>query len=119
MSFRNLTESWDWVFGSGINSYATAENEILLNVKTRVLSFLGDCFFATDEGIDWFNLLDYNKQAKLENDVQNTIVNTDGVVNINSVDVSYGANRSIIISYNLDTIYTQAYQDQLEIFDII
>lgn len=119
MSFRNLTGSWDWVFGGGVNSYATAENEILLNAKTRVLSFLGDCFFATNEGIDWFNLLDYNKQAKLENDVQNTLVNTDGVVSVNSVDVTYGAKRSIIISYNLNTIYTQSYQDQLEIFDII
>lgn len=119
MSFRNLDGEGDWEYGAGLNSYATGENEILLNVKTRVLSFLGDCFFATNEGIDWFNLLDYNKQAQLENDVQNVIANTPNVVNINSVDVTQGANRALIVNYNIDTIYTQSYQNQIQLFDII
>lgn len=119
MSFRNLDINGDWTFGAGINSYATGINEIALNIKTRILSFLGDCFFATDEGVPWFYLLDYNKQDKAENLIQNVLINTSGVVSVNSVDVSLGANRKLIINYNIDTIYTTSYQNQLEIFGTI
>lgn len=119
MSFRNLTGDGDWVYGAGKNSYATENAEIALNIQTRVLSFLGDCFFATDEGIDWFNLLDYNRQAKLENSVKKTILETDGVVNILSLDITQGANRKLILTYDIQTIYTESYQNQLEIFDIM
>lgn len=113
MSFRNLTANNDWTFGTGQNSYVTENQEIALNAKTRIMSFLGDCFFATDEGIDWFNLLDYRYQDRLENAVQEVIKNTPGVTAINSVDVLVGANRKISIQYDIQTIYSQSYQDTI------
>lgn len=114
MAFRNLDENHDWVFGTGRNAYVTENQEIALNVKTRLLSFLGDCFFATNEGIDWFNLLDYNKQEKLENAVQEVIIQTPGVTGINSVDVVLGANRQIRLAYDIQTIYSSSYTDEVE-----
>lgn len=113
MAFRNLTANHDWVFGSGKNSYVTENQEIGLNVETRVLSFLGDCFFATEEGIDWWNLLDIGRQTQLENSVQETIKNTPGVTAINSVDVVMGANRKITISYDIQTIYSESYTGEI------
>jgi hypothetical protein len=113
MSFRNLTANNDWVFGTGKNSYVQENQEIALNIKTRVMSFLGDCYFATDEGIDWFNLLDYRYQDRLENSVQEVIKNTPGVTAINSIDVLTGANRKITIQYDIQTIYSQSYQDSI------
>ena len=41
MTFRNLTAENDWIWGTGKNSYVTENQEIALNIKTRVLSFLG------------------------------------------------------------------------------
>lgn len=113
MAFRNLNSSGDWVFGSGKNSYVTENQEIGLNIQTRVLSFLGDCFFATEEGIDWWNLLDMGKQEQLENSVQETIKNTPGVTAINSVDVVLGANRKITITYDVQTIYSESYTGEI------
>ena len=113
MAFRNLTANNDWVFGSGKNSYVTENQEIGLNIQTRVLSFLGDCFFATEEGIDWWNLLDMGKQEQLENSVQETIKNTPGVTAINSVDVVLGANRKITITYDVQTIYSESYTGEI------
>lgn len=106
MTFRNLTNDHDWVFGTGKNSYVSETQEIALNIKTRILSFLNDCFFATNEGIDYWNLLDYNKQEQLENQLQATIVQTPGVTKINSVDVLIGANRRFNVSYSIETIYS-------------
>lgn len=113
MAFRNLSGNGDWVFGSGKNSYVTKNLEIGVNIQTRVLSFLGDCFFATEEGIDWFNLLEMGKQEQLENSVQETIKNTPGVTAINSVDVVMGANRRISITYDVQTIYSESYTGEI------
>lgn len=113
MAFRNLSGAGDWVFGSGKNSYVTENQEIGLNIQTRVLSFLGDCFFAAEEGIDWFNLLEMGKQEQLENSVQETIKNTPGVTAINSVDVVMGANRKITITYDVQTIYSESYTGEI------
>ena len=111
--FRSLIAD-DWDFGNGYGSYVTEEQEIALNVKTRVLSFLGDCFFATNEGIDWWNLLDYRYQDRLENAVQDVIKNTPGVTAINSVDVLVGANRKIRLHYDIQTIYSKSYIEEIE-----
>lgn len=113
MSMRNLDGQHEWVFGSGKNSYVTQKQEIALNIKTRVLSFLGNCFFATEEGIDWFNLLDYRYQDRLENSVQEVIVQTPGVTGINSIDVLTTADRQIRIAYDVQTIYSSSYTDEV------
>lgn len=113
MAFRNLDKAHDWVYGSGKNSYVTENQEIALNIETRILSFLGNCFFDTTAGIDWFNLLDYNRREQLENAVQETIIQTPGVTGINSVDVLMGANRQIRITYDIQTIYSESYTGEI------
>ena len=112
--FRSLDSNNDWNFGNNLESYVTTQQEIALNLKTRIMSFLGDCFFATDEGIDWWNLLDYRYQDRLENAVQDVVKNTPGVTAINSVDVLVGANRKIKIQYDIQTIYSTSYIEEIE-----
>ena len=106
MGFRNLDDNHDWTFGVGRNNYVIENQEIELNIETRVLSFLGDCFFAITEGIDYWNLLEYNKQDQLENAVMNTIAQTDGVQKVENVDILLGSNRHITLSYTIYTIYS-------------
>ncbi len=118
MAFRNLDANHDWVYGTSRNAYVTENQEIALNIETRILSFLGNCFFDTDAGIDWWNLLDYNKREKLENAVQDTIIQTPGVTGINSVDVITGANRQLRISYDIQTIYSESYTAEITPVDL-
>lgn len=112
--FRNLDVNHDWTFGNNVGSYVTEQKEIAINLETRILSFLGDCFFATDEGIDWWNLLDYRYRDRLENAVSEVVKNTPGVTAINSIDVLVGANRKIRIAYDIQTIYSQGYLGEVE-----
>lgn len=113
MSIRGLTASRDWQWGQGKNNYLTGQKEIALNLETRVMSFLGDCFWATDEGIDWFNLLDYNQQDRLEYAIQEVITNTPGVTGVNSVDAVLDAKRRLSIHYSINTIYTQNFEGEV------
>lgn len=119
MSFRNLDANWDWVYGQGVYSYVTGNEEISLNIRTRILSFLGDCFFATDEGIDWWNLLDYNKQEELENDIKEVIKNTDGVIAVETVDAVLGADRKLSLTYTIQTIYSSSYSDEINFSEVL
>lgn len=112
MAIRALDAQHDWQWGQNRNSYVVDEKEIAENLETRLLSFYNDCFFAAQEGIDWFNLLDYNNQTKIEYDVQEVIKNTPGVVAINSVDAVLGANRQLKIQYDIDTVFTSGYQGE-------
>lgn len=112
MAIRALDLNHDWQWGMNRNSYVVDAKEIAENLETRLLSFYNDCFFAAQEGIDWFNLLDYNNQTKIEYDVQEVIKNTPGVVAINSVDAVLGANRQLKIQYDIDTIFTSGYQGE-------
>lgn len=112
MSVRAIDENRDWQFGQGLQSYRNGTEEIAQMIKTRVLSFLGDCFFDTGAGIDWINLLGKGSQRErdLRKSISLTILETPGVVALNSVDVAMDAvSRNLIISYNVATIYSQSY----------
>lgn len=110
MIFRGITGINDWTFGKGVNSYFTKDQAIAANIKTSLLFFLNDCFFAMDTGIDWWNLLggkNPTAKANILLQTRQTIIQCEGVVRINSVDARLDANRRLLISYNIDTIYSR------------
>lgn len=113
MSFRNLDGNHDWVFGSGLSDYVTGNQEVGLNIKTRILSFLGDCFFAPLEGIDWWHLLEYNKRDEIENAVMTTISKTPDVISVNEVESSLNARRQTTLSYDITSIFSSQLTDTI------
>lgn len=52
MIVRALDINGDWTFGQGKGNYLTNQAAIAQNVQTRLLSFLGDCFFDPTAGIN-------------------------------------------------------------------
>lgn len=116
MRVRGLDNDGDWVFGIGNQAYVKDDAMIAQMIKTRILSFLGDCFFAIQEGIDWFNLLERGAENEtlLERSISLTILQTEGVVGINNVDLTRNG-RSIIIDYDIRTIFSASYQQQIEV----
>lgn len=113
MSFRNLDENHDWMFGMGKSCYVAENLEVGLNIKTRLLSFLGDCFFAPLEGIDWWHLMEYNKREEMENAVMNTIATTPDVTEINNIDSIINARRELKISYDVSSVYSSELKDEI------
>ena len=114
MKFRSLNGSGDWQFGRGRSSYAIDERAIELNLWTRIKSFKNDCFFDYSSGIDWPARLDKNQKDNLLNDLRTLIMQTEGVMKINSVVVNSDTiKRSIIIQYNIDTVYSQNFARQV------
>jgi len=103
MIIRALNGTGDWEFGKGKNDYKRGLNAITQNIKTRLMSFLGDCFFDTTAGIDWFNLLGGKDRLALELAIATTILNTRNVTGLKLLDVSETPNRRITIRYRVQT----------------
>ena len=108
MIVRALTSTGDWTFGAGLNNYKSANNAVAQSIQTRCLSFLGDCFFDTGAGIDWFNFLNGSKnQLALQLAISAVILNTDNVTGIKqlSINLDHGT-RKFTISYAAITSYS-------------
>lgn len=106
MRVRSLTSSGDWSFGAGVNNYSLGNIAIAQNIQTRLMSFLGNCFFDTGAGIDWFNLLGNKNQTALNLAISAVILNTDDVTGILQLSVSLTTLRVLSVSYNVQTIYS-------------
>lgn len=85
MRVRALDGVGDWTFGKGQNDYLFGKEAIGQNIQTRVSSFLGDCFFDTAAGIDWFNLLGSKNELGLNLAISAVILNTPGVTRVNQL----------------------------------
>ncbi len=113
MIFRNLDSDGDWTFGSGRGNYVSGNAAIGLNIKTRILSWVGDCFFNQGAGIDWVNRLgSKNQRALLELDLRRIILQSFGVTGIISVATVLN-NRNFSANYSVNTTFSQEYIDSI------
>lgn len=108
MIVRAIDSNGDWVFGTGANAYLSGNAAVGQDIQTRLSSFLGDCFFDTGAGIDWFNLLGGKDQTALNLAVAAVILNTSNVTGGLQLSVVYNASvRSVTIKYVVQTTYSQ------------
>jgi hypothetical protein len=115
MIFRNLTTDGDWSFGRGVGCYVSANQAIGLNIKTRIMSWVGDCFFDIAAGIDWINRLgSKNQRSLLELDLRRIILQSEGVTGILSFDTTL-VGRNFTANYSVQTIYSKSFQDTVTI----
>jgi hypothetical protein len=109
MIIRGLDSNGDWTFGSGKSNYLTNDNAIALNINTRLYSWLNDCFFDTQAGIDWKNRLgSLGQETLLQNDLKRIILQSYGVTGITAFSTSL-INRQFNAQYQINTIFSQNY----------
>ena len=110
MKIRALTTDGDFVFGRGKSSYLADDAAINLNLQTRLKSWIGDCFFDINAGIDWLNRTDKNQKDNLLNDLRSLILQSYGVVGVSSVTSSLDPDtRAFSVQYSITTIYSSSF----------
>lgn len=107
MIVRELDENSDWTYGKGKNNYLKDKKALGQTLGTRLKSFLGDCFFALQDGIDWYNLLSTpGSELQLRLSISATILNTVGVTGLQEIGFSIDERtRAATITYRVATIY--------------
>jgi hypothetical protein len=110
MIFRSLDANHDWGFGHGSSNYSTGDAAIGLNIETKLLSWVNDCFFDMTAGVDWLTRLgNKNQRALLEADVKRIIQSSFGVTGINSFAMVVNG-RTFSISADIQTINSPSYK---------
>jgi len=101
---QKITDTGDWTFG--IQNYIKDNDEILQNVVTRLRSFKNDWFLDLDAGLDWLYFLgEKNTKDEMIAAIQDTVINTEGVVKINSLEI-VEQQRNAIIQLDITTIFS-------------
>ena len=117
--FRNLDSNKDWCFGNNLQDYADKNTSVMLNIKTRLLSFKYDCFFALEQGIDWISLLGQRGsfiEDTIEINVRAIILQSIYVSEI--IDLKTNINRerrTIYLEYTVNTVFGETMSDSIEI----
>ncbi len=113
MIIRNLDANHDFTFGSGLANYIAGNPAIGLNIETRILSWLNDCFFDMNAGIDWVNRLgSKNQRTLLETDLRRMVLQSFGVTGIISFYTTL-IGRTFTASYTISTIFSSQYQNTI------
>lgn len=116
MIFRQITALGDWTFGKGISGYATTEQAVELNIRTRLLSWKGDCFFALEDFVDWLSRLDKGQVDNLNNELRLVILKSFGVVKVNSFTGHLNRQTRLYhVEYNISTIFGTSYINMLDL----
>lgn len=114
MIIRAIDNTNDWLFGHGLTDYAQNEAGVEENIKTRLQSWVGDCFFALQDGIDWRSRLDFGQKQNLLNELKTEILSSFGVVAVLSITgVFDGVSRTFTVNATIQTIFSAAFQIQL------
>lgn len=77
------TEHEEWLFGHSLADYRSKQSQIAQDIYTSLKSWKYDCFFALENGIDWYTRLgNKNQKELLDNDIIQTIQNRPGVLDL-------------------------------------
>jgi hypothetical protein len=106
MKFRAIDDNGDFVFGSGIQSYAQDNLCIKYDIETKLRTFKDECFFNPEIGVPWFQLLGGKDTNALILSLQQVIANVVGVTKITDVQFQLNRDREAKVSYNINTIFT-------------
>lgn len=118
MKFRNLTprtnptpeSAQDWTFGHGRQDYVQGVSAIALDIETALKVFNGECFWATNFGVDWWSLLGgsgkENIMATIITQARQLILGVDGVTAVQEISANVDSQRKLTIHYTVVTIYS-------------
>jgi len=109
MKIRALDSNGDWVFGQGKGSYVTGVKAIIEDIDTALHIFMGEIFWQTTFGVDWFNLIGGKAPQVQQNIIlqcRQIIASREGVTKINSVTVTFTSyRRNLNIVYDISTVF--------------
>lgn len=116
MRFRALDAQGDWTFGTGVQSYFENEDAIAADIKTALKIFLGECFFALDAGVDWWNLIGGRDEQGIILQCRQVIAAREGVTKINKVEsVLDRQTRRLSVSFNVDTVFSRSLSSEITV----
>ena len=105
MIFRSLDKNLDWNFGASKSSYAKFNKAIVLNIETKLKTFLTECFFNPSAGLPWFDLMTNKNKDVVVLYIKGAIIKIYGVLQVKEIEYSVDSKRKTTIIYTINTLY--------------
>jgi len=103
---RRLDNNGDWVFGSGKGAFINGLEGLKLRLATQLREWVGDCFFALQNGINW-HLADKLERRVLR-EIQARIMSNTEVLGIRTAGIERTLERDWRPKIYVETIYGEA-----------
>lgn len=103
LATRALDANHDWTFGQGKQNYLQERESISQRIKTRLLCLRNDWFMALDYGVDYFSA----NEAVITKQMQQMIIETNGVVELLSFTYTVDDDRKLSVSAVVRDVYGQ------------
>jgi hypothetical protein len=113
--FRGSAITDDWVFGKGKSDYMRDDLAIAQDIKTKLRTFRGECFFDGSVGVRWFEVLGQKDVANIVAEVKSVILEVDGVIKITNVEFQLSESRNLVVRYWLDTVNSTGTSGSVEL----
>lgn len=96
-----------WVFCRGLSAYKKGQAARVQDIKSALLEFKYDCYWALQSGIDWLlRLGTTNQKELLDEDIVNIISNRYGVVSVQNF-YSVVIDRTYTCKCDVYTIFSE------------
>lgn len=106
MKTRAIDSVGDWQFGRGLQSYRSDLDALKQSISTRLKQWVGNCYFATAEGVDWNAYLDIGRKDQLDLNIRRVILQTAGVLKISQYESTIDhETRNVTVTATITTIY--------------
>ena len=115
MIIRSLDSKNDWNFGAGLASYATYDTAIGTAIAVTLRTFLGECYFNTSIGVNWFQLINEKNKDYVILNIKSAIAACYGVTKVNEITYTYTVTRVLTVTYDIITIYNNKLQGSVTI----
>lgn len=105
---RTLTPVGDWTYGNNLSGYLQGNDAIRQQISCRLQQFIGECFWDTQAGIDWFSWLGGKNPAGLNLAINAVILNTTGVLALNGSGFTADpVTRKFTVQWNVTTVFSR------------
>lgn len=96
-----------WVFCRGYSAYKSGQNAVEQDIKSALLEFQNNCYWALLNGIDWVTRLgSKNQKNLLDNDIVRIIENRYGVISVQDFQSSV-IDRAYSSFCNVYTLFSE------------
>ena len=104
---RPLSALGDWTMGQ---NYLQGNLAIAQQVPCNVKMILGECFWATNEGINWFGFLSSEQPQALSLAIQAVVLNSINITGINSSQWALNPTTRTFqtATWDISTIFSQS-----------
>lgn len=114
---RAVNNRWEWLWGRSKGNYAQKSRALALDLKMQIQSWVGDCFFATEDYIDWNYLLgSKNTEDEIRDIITALLERNEEVAGVSDVSATVDReNRKIELTYSYVDVFGGEMREEINV----